>query len=209
MDRRKKRMGSLDQTVIVRRWKPQKKRRILSTISPSLIQVSSSPAHVDKRITPNNVTKVAAETETPLVSKRIQKEVGLSHLNTTTHAGTSATTTNSANLSSLFPLMVPSTTVVSSNMPLPAFPTSSLPTSVSTPASVTTSTASGSENRVQALPLVLQTPAGMGYASTSNGMILGLLQGPNITQPQLVAIPMSSVTGGNVTSISPVVNIDN
>ncbi|XP_072379354.1 serum response factor homolog isoform X1 [Diabrotica undecimpunctata] len=177
---------------------------------PSLIQVSSSSVHVDKRITPNNVTKIVAETETPLVSKRIQKEVDLSHLNTTTHAGTSATTTNSANLSGLFPLMVPSTTVVSSNMSLPAFPTSSLPTSVSTaPASATTSTASGSENRVQALPLVLQTPAGMGYASTSNGMILGLLQGPNITQPQLVAIPMSSVTGGNVTSISPVVNIDN
>ncbi|XP_028136591.2 serum response factor homolog isoform X1 [Diabrotica virgifera virgifera] len=182
---------------------------------PSLIQVSSASAHADERIIPNNGAKTIVETETPPIPKDFKKEVALSHLNTTTHAGTSTATRNSANLSGLFPLMVPSTTV---NMSLPAFPTSSLPafstsslpTSVSTvPASTTTSTVSGSENRVQALPLVLQTPAGMGYASTSNGMILGLLQGPNITQPQLVAIPMSSVTGGNVASISPVVNIDN
>nr|CAH7757293.1 unnamed protein product [Callosobruchus chinensis] len=40
-------------------------------------------------------------------------------------------------------------------------------------------------------PLV--TPSGVGYASTPDGMILGLLQGPNITQPQLVAIPVTSV----------------
>ncbi|CAH1986423.1 unnamed protein product [Acanthoscelides obtectus] len=48
-------------------------------------------------------------------------------------------------------------------------------------------------NPVQALPLLLQTPSGVGYASTPDGMILGLLQGPNIVQPQLVAIPVASV----------------
>lgn len=50
-----------------------------------------------------------------------------------------------------------------------------------------------SSNSLQALPLLLQTPAGVGYASTSEGMILGLIQGQNVLQPQLVAIPLASV----------------
>lgn len=46
-------------------------------------------------------------------------------------------------------------------------------------------------NQMQAVPLLLQTPNGMGYASTPDGMILGLLQGPNMVQPQLVALPFA------------------
>lgn len=49
----------------------------------------------------------------------------------------------------------------------------------------------GTASQIQALPLLLQTPNGMGYASTPDGMILGLLQGPNMVQPQLVALPIA------------------
>ncbi|XP_074033316.1 serum response factor blistered isoform X2 [Leptinotarsa decemlineata] len=54
-----------------------------------------------------------------------------------------------------------------------------------------------SSSQVQAVPFLLQTPNGIGYASTPEGMILGLLQGPNITQPQIVAIPIGSLSSIN------------
>ncbi|CAG9822676.1 unnamed protein product [Phaedon cochleariae] len=60
------------------------------------------------------------------------------------------------------------------------------------------STAGPSTGTLQAVPFLMQTPNGVGYVSTPDGMLLGLLQGPNISQPQLVAIPLSSL--GDLTS---------
>ncbi|XP_057652529.1 serum response factor homolog isoform X1 [Diorhabda carinulata] len=97
---------------------------------------------------------------------------------------------------------------------LPTNTTSSFVSSTNTPLlsvgtnpTVLTSVGANS-NRLQALPLVLQTPAGMGYASTPDGMILGLLQGPNITQPQFVAIPMSGMNMDNLTNAKVKTNCD-
>ncbi|CAG9857317.1 unnamed protein product [Phyllotreta striolata] len=64
--------------------------------------------------------------------------------------------------------------------------------SLSSSSTTTTSPSTSSPGVVQALPIVLQTPAGIGYATTTDGSILGLLQGPNIAQPQFVAIPISN-----------------
>lgn len=72
------------------------------------------------------------------------------------------------------PLLVPNTLETS-------VPTSMIPSSVST------------STHIQAVPLLVQTSAGLGYATTPDGMFIGMLQGSNMSQPQLVAIPMANV----------------
>lgn len=91
--------------------------------------------------------------------------------------------------------------IVMNNFPTVTTSSSSLPLMV--PNSVTSSNLSvnispsgvsgTSTNQFQALPLLVQTPGGVGYASTPDGMVLALLQGANISQPQLVALPTSSI----------------
>lgn len=78
-------------------------------------------------------------------------------------------------VSSSIPLLVPSTLEI----PVPA---SLVPSAVSTAA------------QIHAVPLLVQTSAGLGYATTHDGMFVGILQGPNINQPQFVAIPVTNVT---------------
>lgn len=86
--------------------------------------------------------------------------------------------TSSSALNSSLPLMVPNN-ITSSNLSVNITPTSCI--------------SGTSTNQFQALPLLVQTPGGVGYASTPDGMVLALLQGANISQPQLVALPTSSI----------------
>lgn len=87
------------------------------------------------------------------------------------------TTSSSTAFSSSLPLMVPNS-LTSANLSVNISPSN---VSVTSP------------NQFQALPLLVQTPGGVGYASTPDGMVLALLQGANISQPQLVALPTSSI----------------
>lgn len=87
------------------------------------------------------------------------------------------TTTSSSRLAPSLPLMV-TNSITSANLSVNI-----------TPSPVTSS----SPNQFQALPLLVQTPGGVGYASTPDGMVLALLQGANVSQPQLVALPTSSI----------------
>lgn len=87
------------------------------------------------------------------------------------------TTSSPTAFNSSLPLMVPNN-LTSANLSVNISPSS---VSVTSP------------NQFQALPLLVQTPGGVGYASTPDGMVLALLQGANISQPQLVALPTSSI----------------
>ncbi|KAF7264141.1 hypothetical protein GWI33_000586 [Rhynchophorus ferrugineus] len=53
---------------------------------------------------------------------------------------------------------------------------------------------------IQAIPLLVQTPNGVGYASVSDGMILGMVQGS--AEPKLIAMPLSSLPGSIGTSLA-------
>lgn len=86
------------------------------------------------------------------------------------------TTNSSATLNSSLPLMVPNN-LSSTNLSV----------------NISPNNLSSSSPNFQALPLLVQTPGGVGYASTPDGMVLALLQGANISQPQLVALPTSSI----------------
>ncbi|KAG5895590.1 hypothetical protein JTB14_002352 [Gonioctena quinquepunctata] len=117
------------------------------------------------------------------VKSRDETKPNLQSASTTKPASTAVTSTSTASSSrtvpasiNAVPLMLPSSGDSSNwpqNMP---------PLALS----------SSSGGQVQAVPFLLQTPNGVGYASTPDGMILGILQGPNITQPQIVAIPIGS-----------------
>lgn len=96
------------------------------------------------------------------------------------------TTSSPTAFNSSLPLMVPNS-ITSANLSVNISPSS---VSVTSP------------NQFQALPLLVQTPGGVGYASTPDGMVLALLQGSNISQPQLVALPTSSL-GQNLPKSEP------
>lgn len=100
----------------------------------------------------------------------------LSSRNAITNNFQTVTTKSTSTLTSSLPLMVPNS-ITSANLSV----------------NITPNNASGTSNQFQALPLLVQTPGGVGYASTPDGMVLALLQGANISQPQLVALPTSSI----------------
>lgn len=90
-----------------------------------------------------------------------------------THYSPQETSVNASVALSSVPLLVPpiETTVSTGLMPS------------------TTSTT----DQIHAIPLLLQTSTGLSYATTPDGMFVGFLQGPNMNQSQLVAIPMANV----------------
>lgn len=94
---------------------------------------------------------------------------------------------------------LPKTTSTTLNTSLPLF----IPTTVPSTGTQSTGSSGTTTSQIQALPLLLQTPNGMGYASTPDGMILGLLQGPNMVQPQLVALPIAPSLMQNLAKNEP------
>ncbi|XP_030759836.1 serum response factor homolog isoform X1 [Sitophilus oryzae] len=69
---------------------------------------------------------------------------------------------------------------------------------VKTPPPASTTATTSPISNIQAVPLIVQTANGVGFASVSEGMILGMVQGS--TEPKFIALPISSLAGGTITS---------
>lgn len=188
---------------------------LTKTTSQNLNHIATKPTSSDtnkleQKTTPNEQNQTFRSTN-PLIIPSINIANNAQNItsNTNTIASLDTTIANSAvgaitTPAQLGTSIAPSQlgTVSSAQLGAGTSP-SQLGTSI-TPAQLGATLTTVSNNGLQALPLVLHTPTGSGYASTPDGMILGLLQGPNMAQPQIVAIPMSSVasiSGVNVRTV--------